>query len=166
MSSSIHHEKWLLASGIIVFIASLSFATYFYTRWKNKGIIHLPIPDCDLRQTPCTTSLKSGEQITLRVKPTYMPVLTSVQLDVKTKNIPAKKVCIHFKGVEMDMGEFRYTLTPQRENTYSASTILPTCFQQNMVWYAVVHIHTAHQHYSAPFILINQKPLPHMPELS
>jgi len=87
-----------------------------------------------------------------------MPVLTSVQLEVKT-GIPVKKMSIYFKGAEMNMGEFRTVLLPQKEGIYSAQTILPTCIQDNMVWHAVVQIEAGSKRYNAPFVLINQRPI-------
>lgn len=87
-----------------------------------------------------------------------MPVLTSLQLEVKTSQIPVKKIFIYFKGAEMNMGEFRYPLSRQKDGIYSAQSILPTCIDDQMIWHAIVHIETLNKHYRAPFVLINQRP--------
>lgn len=158
MASFLKHNKWVLAGSLIVFLGSLFGAYHFYSSWKNFGMVSLPIPDCDLQKGPCTSLLPSGERIELNIKPTNMPVLTSLRLEVKTENIAVKKIYIYFKGAEMNMGEFRYALTQQKEGVYSAQTILPTCIQDNMVWHAVVYIETPTKRYSAPFVLINQRP--------
>ncbi|MGE3319697.1 MAG: hypothetical protein AB7I18_10430 [Candidatus Berkiella sp.] len=157
MSISLRQDKWLLAGGLFVLLGSLFCAIQFYDSWKTSKIVTLPVPDCDLRRGPCISELPSGERIELHVKPTHMPVLTSVQLEVKTQ-IPVKKMSIYFKGAEMNMGEFRTVLLPQKEGIYSAQTILPTCIQDNMVWHAVVQIEAKNKRYSAPFVLINQRP--------
>jgi len=151
--------KWLFRiGGPFIFVATLMGGYHSYRFWKNTHTITLPVPHCDPHHN-CTASLPSGEQIELLIQSTHMPVLTSVRLEVKTKNIPAaKKVHVYFKGAEMNMGEFRYTLTPQKERIYSTQTILPTCIQDNMVWHAIVHIETAHKNYHAPFMLITQRP--------
>lgn len=157
MPISLRQDKWLLAGGLFVLLGSLFFAVQFYNSWKTSRIITLPVPDCDLRLGPCVSVLPTGERIELHVKPTHMPVLTSVQLEVKTQ-IPVKKMSINFKGAEMNMGEFRSTLLPQKEGIYSAQTILPTCIHDNMIWRAVLQIDAGNKHYSAPFVLINQRP--------
>jgi len=90
-----------------------------------------------------------------------MPVLTSLQLEVRAENIPIKKMFIEFKGTEMDMGKFKYSLTPTRQKygMYTAQTILPTCAEENMVWQGTIHIETARKNYDAPFIIVNQRPM-------
>lgn len=152
-------DKWLFISSLLVLLGICFYSYRFYTHWKATHSITLPMPECTLgQQGACVSSLPSGEKIELRIKPTHMPVITSVQLEVKTENIPVKKIVIHFKGAEMDMGEFQYTLMPQKGNIYSAQTILPTCIQDSMVWHAIVQVETSHKQYIAPFLLINQKP--------
>ncbi len=158
MPISLRQDKWLFLGGLFVLLSSLFCGYQFYTSWKTSRIVTLSVPDCDLRRGPCVSQLPSGERIELHVKPTHMPVLTSVQLEVKTA-IPVKKMCIYFKGAEMNMGEFRTVLLPQKEGIYSAQTILPTCIQDNMVWHAVVQIEAKNKRYSAPFVLINQRPI-------
>ncbi|MBS0290254.1 MAG: hypothetical protein JSS07_09505 [Proteobacteria bacterium] len=133
-------------------------AYYFYASWKTLNIVTLPVPDCDLRQSTCTASLPTGEKIALTIKPTHMPVLTSLLLEVKTDKISVKKIFIFFKGAEMNMGEFRYTLLRQKDGSYSTQTILPTCIHDHMVWHAVVHIEASKKRYNAPFVFINQRP--------
>lgn len=157
MPISLRHDKWLLAGGLFVLLGSLFCAYQFYASWKTSKIVTLPVPDCDLRRGPCVSILPSGEKIELHIRPTHMPVLTSVQLEVKTA-IPVRKMSINFKGAEMNMGEFRTLLQSQKEGIYSAQTILPTCMQDNMIWHAVVQIDAGNKRYSAPFVLINQRP--------
>lgn len=157
MAISLRQDKWLLVGGLFVLLGSLFCGYQFYASWKTSRTVTLPVPDCDLRRGPCVSRLPSGEKIELHIKPTHMPVLTSVQLEVKT-GIPVKKMYINFKGAEMNMGEFRSALLPHKEGSYSAQTILPTCIQDNMVWHAVVQIEAGNMRYSAPFVLINQRP--------
>lgn len=152
------HDKWLLIGGLCVLFVSLFCAYYFYVSWKTLNYITLPIPDCDLRQGPCVSTLPTGEKIELEINPTHMPVLTSVLLKVKTEKIRVKKIDIYFKGAEMNMGEFRYNLEHQKDGIYSTQTILPTCIHDHMIWHAIIHIEAPHIRYSAPFVFINQRP--------
>lgn len=154
----LRYDKWLIICGLSILFGSLFGAYHFYYSWKTFNVVTLPVPDCDLRQGPCVSALPSGEQIELKIKPTYMPVLTSLQMEVKTNKIPVKKIFIYFKGAEMNMGEFRYLLTRQKDGSYSTQSILPTCIDDQMVWHAVVHIETLNKHYHAPFVLVNQRP--------
>lgn len=159
MPISLQKDKWLIITTFLVLIGLTFYGYRFYTNWKASHSVTLPMPDCDLGHGDvCVSSLPTGEKIALRIKPTHMPVLTSVQLEVKTDHIPVKKIVIHFKGAEMDMGEFQYTLLPQKGNIFSAQTILPTCIQDSMAWHAVVHVETSNKLYIAPFLLVNQKP--------
>ena len=147
---------WLISLLVLAF--SLVLGYYVYLSWKTSKVVTLPAPDCDLIHGPCTSKLASGESIELRIKPTYMPVLTSVHLEVKTDKIPVRKMYVYFKGADMNMGEFRFTLLPQRDGIYSAQTILPTCIQEDMLWHAVVQIETNKKMYDASFKLTNQRP--------
>jgi hypothetical protein len=149
---------WMLVAAMSILLCT-SFAAYqFYASFKTLKIITFPVPDCDLRKGPCLSKLPTGESIELDIRPTQMPVLTYVQLKVKTDQILVKKVSIYFKGAEMNMGEFRYTLLMQKEGSYSTQTILPTCIHDHMVWHAIVHIEAPNKRYSAPFVFINQRP--------
>lgn len=152
------YDRWLVLGGLVVLLGSLACAYHLYASWRTMNVISLPVPDCDLSQRACSSLLPTGERIELSIKPTHMPVLTSLQLEVKTEHIPVKKMFIYFKGAEMDMGEFRFSLLRQKEGFYSTQTILPTCIHDNMVWHAVVHIEAGKKRYSAPFVFINQRP--------
>ncbi len=155
---SILRHKWLLLLGLFILAVAALFALRFYSSWKAINVVTLPVPECDLRKDTCYSKLPSGEQIALTIKPTHMPVLTSVLLEVKTDNISVKKMYINFKGAEMNMGEFRYTLLRQKDGIYSTQTILPTCIHDQMVWHAIVHVESFNKHYNAPFVFINHRP--------
>ena len=156
MLSSRSKRIWLFSLLTIPAVAAIGY--FGYLTWKTSKVVNLPTPDCDLIGGPCTSTLSSGESIELRIKPTYMPVLTSVHLEVKTDKIPVRKMYVYFKGADMNMGEFRFTLLPQRDGIYSAQTILPTCIQEDMLWNAVVQIETNKKMYNAEFKLTNQRP--------
>lgn len=159
MSLLWQRDRWFLLGGVVVLLASFIGAYHSYKSWRSSTIVSLTMPECDLLQGPCSSTLETGERIELRIKPTHMPVLTSVQLEVKTEKIPVKKMTIFFKGAEMNMGEFKFELARQREGLYCAQTILPTCIQEQMVWHAVVQVETNHKRYVAPFVLVNQRPV-------
>ncbi len=158
MTIFLKRDKWLFIGGFFVLFGSLFCGYHFYDSWKAFSVITFPIPDCDLYHGPCISTLPTGERIELHIKPTQMPVLTLIQLDVKTEKISPKKISIFFKGADMNMGEFSYTLALQKDGSYSARTILPTCIQDQMVWHAVIEIEARNKRYHAPFALINQKP--------
>lgn len=146
--------SWFVSLGAVLLIA------YCYHHWKSTVLVDLPATNCDLRAGPCITTLPNGETLSLKITHTNMPVLTSVILEVKTQELPIKKMSIHFKGKEMDMGEFKYALQLKRNGLYTAQTILPTCVHDEMIWHAVLDIDTKSAHYTVPFILVNQKPKP------
>lgn len=151
-------NKWRLACTSIVLGISVACAWHFMKSWSSFKDITLPSPDCDLRKNACVTSLPSGEMISLSIIPTHMPVLTSIQIEVKTEKIPVRKVYVEFKGAEMNMGEFRTILKRYKHGKYATQTILPTCMHEEMLWHAVVHVESHHNHYRAPFLLVAEHP--------
>lgn len=151
-------NKWRLLGTSLVITGSLAGAYHFYESWSTFNYITLPMPACDPSVSACSSSLPTGESIELHIKRTHMPVLTSVQLDVRTEKIAAKNIYVEFKGAEMNMGEFRSTLKRHKQGHYSTQTILPTCIHDQMIWHAVVHIDGPNKHYSAPFLLVAQRP--------
>jgi len=142
----------------LFFLTAILSVTFLYFRWQRIERIEVPMGHCDLRQGACISELASGEIITLQIKPTSMPVLTSIVLEVKTQNIPVEKMQINFKGKEMNMGEFTYTLQPRKNGIYTVQTILPTCVQEKMIWQAVLNIDTQNKHYRVPFHVVNERP--------
>lgn len=158
MRHILQHRQWLL--GTLSLFLGLFFVLGYYgwVSWKTSNIIELKVADCDFRFGPCAAKLPSGEAFELQIIPTHMPVLTSVQLRVKIEKIPVNKIYVNFKGAEMNMGEFRYDLSRQKEGHFSTHTILPTCIHDQMLWHAVVHIETPKKSYRAPFLFINQRP--------
>ncbi|MFI4938037.1 MAG: hypothetical protein ACHQJ6_05955 [Candidatus Berkiellales bacterium] len=158
MSVFRRNNKWLLLSSMTILLAVCFYIYYLYASWRTLGTVTLPTPDCEVSHGPCVSTLPNGDAIELRIKNTHMPVLTSVQLEVKTKIPGTKKIYVNFKGAEMNMGEFQYDLLPQKSGIFSAQTILPTCISDQMVWHAIVNVETSNKKYVAPFILVNQKP--------
>lgn len=155
--NSIKH-KWLFTCSSIILGISVACAYHLFKSWSSFKDITLPTPACDLRKSACSTSLPTGETISLNIIPTHMPVLTSIQIEVTTENISARKVFIEFKGAEMNMGEFRPTLNRYKQGVYTAQTILPTCMHEEMLWHAIVHVESHNHHYRAPFLLVAERP--------
>jgi hypothetical protein len=140
-------------------LLGLGFFSYrFYFNYHLFRSINFPIPECDLRYGSCVSKLPTGESVELNIKPIHMPALTSVRLEVKTNQIPARKVIVNFKGAEMDMGEFSYHLSHKKDGLYYTQTILPTCIHDHMIWHAVVQIQTPQKNYEAPFVFTNLRP--------
>jgi hypothetical protein len=152
------NRKWRLACTSIVLGISVACAYHFFKSWSSFKDIALPSPDCDLRKSTCSTSLPTGETISLSIIPTHMPVLTSIQIEVKTEKISAHKVSVEFKGAEMNMGEFRTVLKHYKQGKYTTQTILPTCMHEEMLWHAIVHVESHNNHYRAPFLLVAERP--------
>lgn len=146
---------WLSVS--MLFISLIFFYRVFL--FENNQKISLPLANCDLKTGPCCVAFPSGELIYLRTIPTSMPVLTSIIIDVKIpKELYVNKMHVCFKGKEMNMGKFKYTLEAKEKNTYTAQTFLPTCIHREMIWQAVLNIDTKSITYEVPFILINERP--------
>lgn len=162
MSYFISRERIIFTSGLVALLALIISGLYYLDHWKQIPAIQLPSLNCDLQEGPCSTTLPTGEVLELKVKQTHMPVLTNLQMDVKTRDLPVKKMYIEFKGAEMNMGEYRYELLPQKQHTvFTAQTILPTCIEDKMIWDAMLHVETPKTHYQMAFTIVNSRPSTH-----
>lgn len=149
--------KWRLLCTSLVVVLSIASAYHFIDSWSNFEEILLLQPDCDPGESLCAVTSNANETIELSIKQTHMPVLTSIQSEVRTQKIPVQKIYIEFRGTEMDMGKFHTTLQRRQHGLYTSQTILPTCAHEQMMWNAVVHIESRHKHFVAPFLLVTQR---------
>jgi len=151
-----HQKVWL---SLLALVAFSCFFYLIYTRNSAaRTIIPLPAAHCDHAKGVCISTLPTGERVELTIKPTFMPVLTSIYLEAKTHKIPVQRMFVDFKGVDMSMGEFRFTLLPQKNGIYSAQTVLPTCVHRQMTWSATVNIESSRKTYNITFQLVNERP--------
>jgi hypothetical protein len=151
-------NKKIWLSFLFIVVGLPGFSYFIYVKWKAAHTIILPPAKCDLKTKTCLSTLPTGEQIEIQIKSTFMPVLTSVRLEAKTHKIPVQKMLVRFKGVDMDMGKFSFVMLPQKNGTYSAQTIIPTCLQEQMLWETIIEIKSSPKDYHASFIVLNERP--------
>lgn len=133
---------------------------------KLQPVLHPPVEglarapaSCDLRQRACIARFPAGGQVQLAIKPSGIPLLTPLQLEVQLKALQApQRVEIDFTGVDMEMGYNRVVLQATTEpGQYQGTGILPVCVRQRMLWEARVLLWGAEGLQAAAFRFITQR---------
>lgn len=108
-------------------------------------------PGCDLHKRACTARLPDGGRIELSITPRPIPMITPLQVEVKTVGLEAGKVEIDFAGVDMNMGFNRPELAAAGPGLFRSEAMLPVCVTGKMAWAATVLIETGRSRIAAPF---------------
>ena len=108
-------------------------------------------PGCDLHRRACAATLPDGSRIELSITPRPIPMITPLQVEVKTAGLEASKVEVDFAGVDMNMGYNRQTLTAADDGSYRGQATIPVCVTGRMLWVATLLIETDRQKISVPF---------------
>ncbi|MEJ2575132.1 MAG: hypothetical protein P8106_00230 [Gammaproteobacteria bacterium] len=97
-----------------------------------------PDAGCDLRQGPCTRTLPGGGLMSFSIRPTWLPLMDPLTLEVALTGASVDGVQVDIVGRNMDMGINRTRLEPAGEGRWTGSTVLPVCSRQRMDWEAAV----------------------------
>ena len=133
----------------------LAIASNKYEQYRMSTIIATIdlASSCDLHTDSCSTALPVGGEVNLSLYPRPVPVIEKLTIDVKTKDQDVNKVIISFEGVDMNMGDLRFSLKQSSENTFQGNAVLPVCIRGSMQWIVNVLIHTKEGIIVAPFPL-------------
>lgn len=108
-------------------------------------------PGCDLHKRACAALLPDGSRIELSIAPRPIPMVTPLQVEVKTAGLEASKVEVDFAGVDMNMGYNRPELAAAGPGLFRAEAMLPVCVTGKMAWSATVLVETGRSRIAAPF---------------
>jgi hypothetical protein len=108
-------------------------------------------PGCDLHRRACAATLPDGSRIELSITPRPIPMITPLQVEVKTAGLEASKVEVDFAGVDMNMGYNRPELAAAGPGVFRNEALLPVCITGKMAWAATVVVETGRSRIAAPF---------------
>ncbi len=110
-----------------------------------------PEAGCDLHRQACSARLPDGGRMELSILPRPIPMVTTLQVEVKTMGYAADRVEVDFAGVDMNMGLNRFVLAPTTAGNFSAEAALPVCVTGNMQWQATVLLDGGRSRIAIPF---------------
>ncbi|MBY5925230.1 MULTISPECIES: hypothetical protein [unclassified Halomonas] len=155
---------------ITVTVVTLLVALWYLLRYElgdhQETVWYPAAPGCDLHQGPCSASLGEGESVSLAIAPdSSIQPLVALPLAVRIDGVAADNVRVSFEGVDMDMGEHRFTLSaePPDENGVSrfiGEGQLGICTRETMVWRARVSFDTPRGRVGSFFDLEVERSLP------
>lgn len=139
----------------------LAVAAYFVARhWQTGQAAYArvePLDPCDLRTGPCRQRVDGGS-VTLGIQPVDIPLMQPLRLTVVAEGVAERAVQVEMRGLNMDMGLNRTSLTRMPEGGWEGETILPICSQRRMSWEAAVRLDTAGQGLEVPFAFQTFRP--------
>jgi hypothetical protein len=111
----------------------------------------MPEPGCDLHRKACAANLADGGRVELSILPRPIPMLTTLQVEVKGTGIDVARVDVDFAGVDMNMGLNRPALVAAGPGLFRGEAALPVCVTGNMQWQATVLVESPRSRIAVPF---------------
>ena len=153
------NEKARGAFTLLVFVLIAIAAFYAARYWQSgqSGYTRIQGPaDCDLSLGACQQSLAGGT-VTFSIAPGEIPLMKPLTLGVLVEGLAAAGVVVEIRGLNMEMGLSRTTLTATGNGHWQGETILPICSQRRMKWEAAVQL-DAGERYEVPFSFHTTRP--------
>ncbi|MGD8957739.1 MAG: hypothetical protein PVJ03_10405 [Chromatiaceae bacterium] len=140
---------------------SLAVVAYFAARhWQTDEASYTrvePEGACDLRTGPCVQPVNGGT-VTLAIQPADIPLMQPLRLRVVAEGLTEHAVQVEIRGLNMDMGLNRTSLTRTPGGSWEGETILPICSQRQMSWEAAVRLDADGQAFEVPFPFRTNRP--------
>ena len=127
-----------------------------YTRVEPEGA-------CDLRTGPCVQPVNGGT-VTLAIQPADIPLMQPLRLRVVAEGLAEHAVQVEIRGLNMDMGLNRTSLTRTPGGVWEGETILPICSQRQTTseegarQYWIVRLDADGQAFEIPFPFRTNRP--------
>ncbi len=116
-----------------------------------------PVEACDLRTGPCRQPADGGS-VTLGIQPAAIPLMRPLRLTVVVEGLAERAVQVEIRGLNMDMGLNRTSLTRMPGGLWEGETMLPICSQRLMSWEAAVRLDVSGQALEIPFFFYTNRP--------
>ena len=88
---------------------------------------------CDLNQSPCVVDSRWGK-VHIEVSPRPIPVLTPINVTLKTPHAASIRGALTLNGTEMDMGPNNAALKYIAPETLQGQATIPICLTGAMQW--------------------------------
>lgn len=139
----------------------LAAAAYFAARhWQADQASYTrvePVNACDLRAGPCRQPVGSGS-VSLGIQPADIPLMQPLRLTVVAEGLAERAVQVEIRGLNMEMGLNRTSLTRTPGGLWEGETILPICSQRRMSWEAAVRLDASGLAVEIPFFFQTTRP--------
>jgi hypothetical protein len=148
-----NRARYGYAIGMLLGAALVSFGAvkayrFLHPSYRELGAIE---GGCDLHAGPCSAALPGGARLSFALAPRPIPLVTPLEIEVRTEALPAVAVEVDFSSPEMNMGFNRPALTAEGAGLFRGKTVLPVCVRERMAWRALVLVHTAGETLGVPF---------------
>jgi len=119
--------------------------TDIHVIWQSKDI-----PACQPEKTRCIQTTPFGN-VSFQIAADPVPLMEATRASVATSGMDSLSASIMITGVNMNMGQTRFTLHTAGKTVFEGQIILPVCSQQQMHWQAEVQINTPDGQIRVPF---------------
>lgn len=156
-TNTVANSLWVIVAVLV--LAVLILFSYKYKNLLEPSVITTAVLDksCDLRLGACTSTLPSGEKISLSINPNNIPLQRPLSFHVKTEGINASDVEVDIIGIGMDMGFNRTKLLSDDKTNYHGNVILPICSNSRMDWEARILVKTKKGIIMVPYSFFTKK---------
>jgi hypothetical protein len=99
-------------------------------------------PECVLNDVACETALVNSGIINFSIGPKPIVGASPLSFYLSVENIEVQDAALDLKGVNMNMGSYRFEFEPDSNGVYVAKGNLPVCVGNQMQWQADVWLKT------------------------
>ena len=94
---------------------------------------------CDLHVKSCSVQIPDLTNMTFDIEPKEIPLMAPLTFTVSTdETLNTDELELHIYATNMNMGYYDLKMKKISENTYQATSMLPTCIVGGMIWRAEV----------------------------
>lgn len=139
----------------LLIVALIAGSAYLFVRSPPADVTVAPEPGCDLHRAACTARLPDGSSMELSILPRPIPLLATLQVEVRLASLAAERAEFDLAGAEMAMAPNRTQLVRAAPGIYRGTTTLPVCVTGKMKWQATVILETESRRIAIPFSFVS-----------
>ncbi|MDX4058934.1 hypothetical protein Q6A89_00225 [Aliarcobacter skirrowii] len=132
-------KSTIISIVVVLFIVSSYFLIDFNQLIQSfKGDVDYVTQDssCNLKKESCKIVIQDGTEFILSVDPKEIPLMKEITFSIKSNNPNLKNLTLNIYSTTMYMGEYFLDIKNLGDGNYEAIGTLPTCYVDNMKWYA------------------------------
>lgn len=149
-------RKHLVPDVVALLSVALIAGIAYLLVWSPRAELTVaPESGCDLHHAVCTARLPDGGRLELSILPRPIPLLTTLQVEVKLAGSAADRVELDLAGVDMAMAPNRTQLGRAAPGIYRGAATLPVCVSGKMQWQARVILETESRRIAVPFSFVS-----------
>ncbi|RMG34365.1 MAG: hypothetical protein D6720_09565 [Gammaproteobacteria bacterium] len=134
---------WAILFGVLVALGYLG-ARYLATPARTTVPIEVA-SGCDLSEEGCIHELPDGGTMVLELRPRPIPLMTSVDVEVRVTGSETVPLRLDITGLNMRMAPNVVTFSSVAKGVWRGETIFPVCSQRRMHWQAALTLRNGRQ---------------------